>query len=388
MNLIKKVFIKDYQNTENLAVRFRYGLFAGLFGIITNLILFVSKIIIGFLCGSITIIADAINNLSDMGSSIILLIGFKLANKPADSKHPYGHARIEQVIALIISVIVLMIGAILFKSSIEKIISNEPVIVDKFVYIVLGLGIVIKFLQMILYSNFAKAIKSEALKASSIDSRNDIITTLCTILGMIIINIVGYINFSFDGLFGLLVSIFIIINSVLLVKNTISPLLGERIDPKFEQMLKNRILSYKYVLGVHDFIFHSYGNNIKFATIHVEVDSKTDMIKAHNEIDKIERTFKKDYNITLSIHIDPVQKGNKEVDKLKCKITNYLKNIDQTITIHDFRLIFEKNYIRVFFDVVVPFGKDIKLEDIKDKLNQKFKKEKIKYLFTINLDRA
>lgn len=387
MNLIKKIFIKDYKNIEDGAVRFRYGLFAGLFGMLTNLLLFVTKIIIGFICGSITIIADAINNLSDMGSSIILIMGFKLSNKPADSKHPYGHARIEQVMALIVSVIVLMIGAILFKSSVEKLISNEPVLINKYVYIILSVSVVVKLLQMFLYSNFAKAIKSSVLKTSSIDSRNDIITTLCTILAMIIINIVGNINFSLDGLFGLLVSIFIIINSFILVKNTISPLLGESLDPKFEQMLKNRILSFRYVLGVHDFIFHSYGANNKFATAHVEVDCKTNMIKAHNEIDKIERAFKKDYNITLSIHIDPVQKGNEKVEKHKKHILNILKSIDNSITIHDFRMIFEKTYTRVFFDVVIPFEKDVDFEKIKSQLAENYKNEKTKYFFTLNLDR-
>ncbi len=388
MNLIKKVFIKNYQNTEDSAVRIRYGFFAGIFGLVTNLILFATKFFIGFFCGSITIIADAINNLSDVGSSIIMLVGFKLSNKPADSKHPFGHARYEQVMALIISVVVLMIGAILCKSSIEKLVSNEPVVVNKFVYIILGVGVFIKFLQMILYSNFAKAIKSEVLKASSIDSRNDIISTLCTICAMICINIFGQINFSLDGLFGLLVSIFIIFNSIKLVKDTISPLLGESLDPKFVQNLKNRILSYRYVLGVHDFIFHSYGANHNFASVHVEVDSKTNMIKAHNVIDKIERTFKEDYNISLSIHIDPVQIGNEKVNKNKAKIIEILKSIDKSISIHDFRMIFEKTYVRVFFDVVIPFGKDIKLEDIKQTINDKYKNEKIKYFFTINLDRA
>lgn len=387
MNLIKKIFIKDYKNVEDSAVRFRYGFFAGLFGIVTNLLLFAIKFFIGFFSGSITIIADAINNLSDMGSSIILLIGFKISNKPADSKHPYGHARIEQVMALIISVVVLMIGAILFKSSIEKIVSNEPVVVNIYVYIVLAVGVVVKFLQMILYSNFAKAIKSDVLKATSIDSRNDIITTLCTIIAMIIINVVGNINFSLDGLFGLLVSIFIIINSVILIKNTISPLLGERLDPKLEKAFKNRILSFKYVLGVHDFAFHSYGPSYKFAFAHVEVDCKTDMIKAHNEIDKIERAFKKDYDISLSIHIDPVQVGNKEVENNRMRVLKILKEMDKDINIHDFRMVFEKKYNRVFFDVVIPFKKDVKLEDIKTKLIEEYKNEQIKHFFTINLDR-
>lgn len=388
MNFIKKIFIKDYQNTKESVVRMRYGFFAGIFGLVTNLVLFATKIFIGFLCQSITIIADAINNLSDVGSSIIMIFGFKLSNKPADSKHPFGHARYEQVMALIISVVVLMIGAILCKSSIEKLISNEPVVVNKFVYIILGAGVVIKILQMILYSNFAKAINSEILLASSVDSRNDVISTICTICAMIIINIFGNIQFSLDGLFGLLVSIFIIFNSFKLIKNTISPLLGESVDPKFVQLLKNRILSYRYVLGVHDFILHSYGANHNFASAHVEVDCKTNMIKAHNVIDKIERTFKQDYNISLSIHIDPVQVGNKEVERNKAKIIGFLKQIDKAITIHDFRMIFEKTYVRVFFDVVIPFGKDIKLEDIKSKLNKEYKNEKLKYFFTINLDRA
>lgn len=387
MNLIKKIFIKDYQNTSNGTVRTCYGFFAGIFGLITNFILFATKIVIGFICSSITIIADAINNLSDVGSSIILLIGFKISNKPADKKHPYGHARIEQVMALIVSVIVLMIGAILCKSSVEKLILNEPVVVNFYVYIILGVGLIVKFLQLILYSNFAKAIKSEVLKASSIDSRNDIISTFFTIIAMIFINIFGNISFSLDGLFGLLVSIFIILNSIILVKNTISPLLGERVDPAFENVLKARILGYKYVLGVHDFVFHTYGENNKFASCHVEISTETDFVKAHNEIDKIERMFKKEYNITLSVHIDPVQVGNKIVKQNKERVETILKNIDESISLHDFRMIFNKNYVRVFFDVVVPFEMNVNLKQIKNILVQKYKSEKIKHIFTINLDR-
>ena len=387
MELIKKLFIKDYKNTSDSKVRFKYGFVAGIFGLISNLLLFVGKLFIGILAGSITIIADAINNLSDMGSCVIVLFGFKLSSKPADSEHPFGHERYEQIMALIVAVIVMAIGVLLAKSSIEKLISPEPTIVSVLTYVILGLAILVKLFQMFLYGNFAKSINSDVLKASSIDSRNDVISTLAVVVAMVLINIFGTISFSIDGLFGLIVSVFIMISSIKLIKETIGPLLGEMPDKDFVQSLKDKILSYKGVLGIHDFAIHSYGANNFFVNVHVEVSSKVDVMISHDMIDNIERDFKEQLNIVLSIHMDPIEVDNEEVNFNKKKVEVILKNIDETLSFHDFRMVFGETHTNILFDVVIPFGSKIQLEDVKKELEEKYSNEEIKYYFVLGLDR-
>lgn len=387
MELIKKLFIKDYKNTSDSKVRFKYGFVAGIFGLISNLLLFVGKLFIGILAGSITIIADAINNLSDMGSCVIVLLGFKLSSKPADSEHPFGHERYEQIMALIVAVIVMAIGVLLAKSSIEKLVSPEPTTVSILTYVILGLAILIKLFQMFLYGNFAKSINSDVLKASSIDSRNDVISTLAVVVAMVLINIFGTISFSIDGLFGLIVSIFIMISAIKLIKETIGPLLGEMPDKEFVQSLKDKILSYNGVLGIHDFAIHSYGANNFFVNVHVEVSSKVDVMISHDMIDNIERDFKEQLNIVLSIHMDPIEVDNEEVNFNKKKVEVILKNIDENLSFHDFRMVFGETHTNILFDVVIPFDSKIKFEDVKKELEEKYSNEEIKYYFVLGLDR-
>lgn len=387
MRLIKKLFIKDYKNTTDSKVRFKYGFVAGIFGILSNLLLFVGKLFIGLLSGSITIIADAINNLSDMGSCAIVLFGFKLSSKPADSEHPFGHERYEQIMALIVAVIVMAIGVLLSKSSIEKLISPEPTTVSVTTYVILGLAILVKIFQMFLYSDFAKSINSDVLKASSIDSRNDVISTSAVLVAMVLVNIFGNISFSIDGAFGLIVSIFIIISAVKLIKETIGPLLGEMPDKDFVQSLKDKILSYDGVLGLHDFVIHSYGANNYFVNAHVEVSSKVDVMISHDMIDNIERDFKEQLNIVLSIHMDPIETDNEEVNFNKKKVEVILKNIDESLSFHDFRMVFGETHTNILFDVVIPFASKLTLNDIKTELEKQYEKEEMKYFFVLGLDR-
>lgn len=387
MKLIKKLFIKNYQDTKNETVMLRYGFVASIFGIVTNSILFLSKIIVGVFSGSISVISDAINNLSDVGSSSMLLFGFKFSSKPADRKHPYGHARIEQIMGLIISVIVLMIGFLLAKNSIEKVIFNQEVNVKISTFIVLAIAVLIKFFQMLMYMDFSKAIQSSSLKASAVDSRNDCIVTSMTIIALLLIKFVK-VPFSIDGIFGIGISIFVIINSLKLVKETASVLLGESPDVKFVKELEKEILSYEDVLGVHDFNLHSYGVNKYFATIHAEMDGNKNLLKAHNIIDKIERDFMKKHNIVLSIHLDPVQISNKQVQKQKEKILKILKQIDERIYLHDFRIIFKNDENEIMFDAQVPFSLNITQDEIETRLNEEYKIYKKRYTFTINIDKV
>ena len=322
-----------------------------------------------------------------MGSCVIVLLGFKLSSKPADSEHPFGHERYEQIMALIVAVIVMAIGVLLAKSSIEKLISPEPTTVSVLTYVILGLAILVKLFQMFLYNNFAKSINSDVLKASSIDSRNDVISTLAVVVAMVLINIFGTISFSIDGLFGLIVSVFIMISSIKLIKETIGPLLGEMPDKEFVQSLKDKILSYNGVLGIHDFAIHSYGANNFFVNVHVEVSSKVDVMISHDMIDNIERDFKEQLNIVLSIHMDPIEVDNEEVNFNKKKVEVILKNIDETLSFHDFRMVFGETHTNILFDVVIPFGSKIQLEDVKKELEEKYSNEEIKYYFVLGLDR-
>lgn len=387
MKLIKKLFIKNYKNTTDEKVRFKYGFVAGIFGLLSNLLLFAGKLLIGIIGGSITIIADAINNLSDMGSSAIVIFGFKLSSKPADSEHPFGHQRYEQIMALIVAVIVMAIGILLSKSSIEKLIAPEPTSVSVITYVVLGLAILVKLFQMWLYSDFSKSINSDILKASSIDSRNDVISTSAVLVAMVLINIFGDIGFSIDGLFGLIVSVFIMISAIKLIKETIGPLLGEMPDKEFVQSLKDKILSYDGVLGIHDFLIHSYGANNYFVNVHVEVSSKVDVMISHDVIDNIERDFREQLGITLSIHLDPIETDNEQVNFNKKKVDVILKNIDESLSFHDFRMVFGETHINILFDVVIPFGSKITLDIVKKELEEKYKDEKIKHFFVLGLDR-
>ncbi|MBR4003470.1 MAG: cation transporter [Clostridia bacterium] len=387
MKLIKKLFIKNYKNTTDEKVRFKYGFVAGIFGLLSNLLLFAGKLLIGIIGGSITIIADAINNLSDMGSSAIVIFGFKLSSKPADSEHPFGHQRYEQIMALIVAVIVMAIGILLSKSSIEKLIAPEPTSVSVITYVVLGLVILVKLFQMWLYSDFSKSINSDILKASSIDSRNDVISTSAVLVAMVLINIFGDIGFSIDGLFGLIVSVFIMISAIKLIKETIGPLLGEMPDKEFVQSLKDKILSYDGVLGIHDFLIHSYGANNYFVNVHVEVSSKVDVMISHDVIDNIERDFREQLGITLSIHLDPIETDNEQVNFNKKKVDVILKNIDESLSFHDFRMVFGETHINILFDVVIPFGSKITLDIVKKELEEKYKDEKIKHFFVLGLDR-
>lgn len=387
MKLIKKMFIKNYKNTQDEKVRFKYGIVASVFGIITNILLFIAKIIIGILGSSITIIADAINNLSDVGSSSITFLGFKLSQKPADKEHPFGHQRYEQIMALIVAVIVLALGFLMAENAFERIINPVTTTVSTLTYVVLGVSICVKLFQMFLYQSFAKDIDSKSLKASSIDSRNDAISTSAVLIAMIIINVVGDIGFSIDGVFGLFVSIFVVISAILLVKETINPLLGQMPDSKFVDELRNKILSYDGILGIHDFLIHSYGENKFFVSAHAEVSSSVDIMTSHEIIDNIERDFKNDLGIILSIHMDPIDVDNEEVNLNKKKVEIILKNINENLSLHDFRMVFGKTNTNIIFDVAIPFDCNVTVSQIKNELQDKYKDEDKNFFFVIDEDR-
>lgn len=381
----KKAFIKDYEKTNLAEVRFRYGTAAGVFGICTNVLLFLAKAVIGFLSGSVTVVADAVNNLSDAGSSVVTLVAFKMSAKPADQKHPYGHARFEYVAGLFVAFLVLAIGAMLLKSSVEKIFHPTETVITWVTYVVLGIAILLKVLQMLLYLDFGKATDSEALKASGEDSRNDVISTTAVLIASVIMQTTGI---NIDGYAGLAVSLFIIISGAKLIKETVDPLLGMTPGPELVETIRTRLLSYDGVLGIHDLSVHSYGAAQIYVFVHVEVDAKEDAMKSHDLVDNIERDFKKELGIHLSVHTDPILYGDEETDEYKAKVKQTLAALNPKISIHDFRIVKGPTHVNLVFDVLVPYDVTESEEDLRAALNQAFADEPLPCYFVFEIDRS
>lgn len=390
MKFIRKLLIKEYQDTQNPKVRFRYGLVAGIFGIISNALLCVFKLIVGIIGNSITIVADAINNFSDAGSSVVTLVGFKLSATPPDNDHPFGHARYEYITSLLVSVTVLFIGILLLKSSIEKCITPEAVSVNVYTYVVLGAAIAMKLVQMLIYLDFSKAINSGALKASAADSRNDVLATVAVLISTIVIDVAGdkiSPKVSVDGIMGIAVSAFIIVSSILLVKESISPILGEKPSKELVDKITAKILSYDGVIGVHDLVVHSYGENHCFVVAHVEVPQDVEITKSHDVIDNIEHDFWNEMHVRITIHMDPVDTKNEKLAELKLRAQNALANLDEELSLHDFRIVSGQTHTNMLFDVVIPYDSKLSLDDVKNAMEREFANDPVKYFFVIDVDR-
>ena len=390
MKFIRKLLIKEYQDTQNPKVRFRYGLVAGIFGIISNALLCVFKLIVGIIGNSITIVADAINNFSDAGSSVVTLVGFKLSATPPDNDHPFGHARYEYITSLLVSVTVLFIGILLLKSSIEKCITPEAVSVNVYTYVVLGAAIAMKLVQMLIYLDFSKAINSDALKASAADSRNDVLATVAVLISTIVIDVAGdkiSPKVSVDGIMGIAVSAFIIVSSILLVKESISPILGEKPSKELVDKITAKILSYDGVIGVHDLVVHSYGENHCFVVAHVEVPQDVEITKSHDVIDNIEHDFWNEMHVRITIHMDPVDTKNEKLAELKLRAQNALANLDKELSLHDFRIVSGQTHTNMLFDVVIPYDSKLSLDDVKNAMEREFANDPVKYFFVIDVDR-
>ncbi len=365
--------------------RAKYGIIAGVVGIISNTLLFAAKIAVGLIGNSITIVADAVNNLSDAGSSCVTVLGFKISTRPADKEHPFGHERFEQVSALIIAVLILIVGVLLGKSGIEKIITPSDITINTYTYVVLGLSIALKLGQMAMYLYFAKKTGAETLKAGAADSRNDAIATTAVLIATIVMATTGV---NIDGYMGLAVSLFIIVSGISLLKETVSPLMGERPDPAFVEDIRNTILSYDGVLGLHDLMIHNYGSrHACFITVHVEVDAKGDVMRSHDLIDNIERDFYKK-GLHLSVHMDPIVTGDKVVDENKAKCERILQSVDPALMLHDFRMVVGDTHTNILFDVLVPYDVKATPAEIRLALESAYATEPMTYYFILEFDRA
>ena len=383
MEWLKKLLIKDYKSVGRPEVRTRYGVTAGVFGICSNAVICALKLAVGFVSGSVTVIADAVNNLSDAGSSAVTVAGFKLASRPADREHPYGHARYEYIGALVVAVIVLIVGVLLCKSSVEKIVTPEEVSVDVWTYVVLAASIVMKLVQMWLYLDFAKSISSGALKAAAADSRNDVIATGAVLVAAVIMDVAGV---NVDAYFGLAVSLFIVVSSFKYILEAADPLIGTRPPEEVVKTLKDKVLSYDGVIGMHDLAVHSYGEGRYFAVAHLEVPAKDDIMFAHELADNIERDVKAELGIQLTLHIDPIDNEDEETLALKERCMKVVKTFGEGFSLHDFRLVKGMEHTNILFDVEVPFEHKVALSDVEKKLEEEFAGEEMKYYFILSRD--
>ncbi len=357
--LLIRLFIPNWQHTEDPSVREQYGKVAGATGVVTNLLLAIMKLITGLLFSSIAIMADAVNNFSDSGSSLVTLIGFKLSGKPADAKHPFGHARIEYISGMIVSFIVVMLGFQLAQSSVEKIITPENSAFTWVTVLILVISIAAKLWQGFFYRKMGKAISSTTLKATSADSLNDVLATSVVLIGILITLFTG---FNLDGWMGLAVALFIMVSGVRLVIETSQPLLGTAPSQELVNSVYSRILSYDGVIGLHDLEVHSYGEGRIFASVHCEVDADEDIMVSHDIIDNIERDFLQDMDIHLVIHLDPVQIHDEKTQELFHQVKRIVAEMSPDYSIHDFRVVWGTTHSNLIFDIVLPF-EDQKSDD-------------------------
>lgn len=383
-DLILRIFVRDHKNTEDPAVRDKCGRVAGAVGIVTNFLLFLMKIIVGTVFHSVSVTADAVNNLTDSGSSVVTLIGFKMASKPADEKHPFGHARIEYLSGVIVSFIVIFLGLQLGMSSIEKILTPEENALTPVALVVLVISILAKLWQCLFYRKVGRMIKSESVEATSKDSRNDVIATSVVLLGAVITMLTGV---NLDGYMGAAVALFIVFSGVQLTISTADPLLGQAPEGELVQTITEKMLSYPGIIGMHDLAVHNYGVGRCFASAHCEVDAKNDILVSHDLIDNIERDFSRDLGIHMVIHLDPVIVGDARTDALHCKVQSLVTALYPTVTIHDFRVIWGVTHSNIVFDAAVPFAVKDSDAVITQKLEVEIQKLDPDYRTVVTIDR-
>lgn len=364
---IMKAFVPGYGAQDTPQVREKSGKVAGAVGIATNLLLFAIKLAAGLVSGSVAVMADAVNNLTDSGSSIVMLVGFKLAGKPADEKHPFGHARIEYLSGVIVSFIVLFLGLELGRTSFEKIISPQPADFSALALVILVVSVLLKLWQCFFYRSVGKTIHSDTVFATSSDSRNDAIATTVVLLGALITR---FTSVNLDGFLGLAVAVFIVVSGVKLIMETGNPLLGTAPDAALVRTIYEKILSYPGIFGIHDLTVHNYGEGKCFASVHCEVPAEEDILVSHDIIDNIEREVGHEMNLNLVIHMDPVVTDDERLNQLHAQVQLIVAGIDSNLSMHDFRAVFGPTHTNLVFDVVVPPGFSLSDSELSRRIEQ------------------
>ncbi len=366
----------------SLEVKTEVGKVSSLIGIILNALLGCAKVALGVIFGLISVIADGLNNLSDCGACIVSFVGFKLAAKPADREHPFGHGKTEYIASMIVSILILVVAAELIKSSAEEIFEPQPSVFSVITVIILAVSMLVKTAMFVFNLRLAKAVDSVALKATAADSITDALATCVVLAGIICLRFTGAF---IDGYLGLAVAVLIAVEGIKLFRDTMSKLLGQTADTKTVQTIKERLLSYDGVLGVHDLTVHFYGENNIYATAHIEVDANVSALVSHEITDKIERDFAQEYKISLVTHLDPVVLDDPETLDAKAAAEKVVRAINPDFTLHDFRLVRHAPLDRVIFDVSVPFG-DYDLAEIKDKILKELTSLDLPYSYIVTVE--
>lgn len=378
-----RLFVKNHENTRDPSVRGAYGLMASIVGIICNVLLFAGKFIVGTVFGSISIAADAVNNLSDASSNIVSLMGFKLASKPADEEHPYGHARFEYLSGLAVAVMVLVIGLELAKSSLDKIIHPQAVLFSWLSVAVLVVSIAVKLWMSVFNKTIGNLIDSATLQATAADSRNDVLSTSAVLVAALIGH---FANVDLDGWMGLAVAVFILWSGIGLIRDTLDPLLGQAPDEELVKYIHDKVMSYPGVLGTHDLMVHDYGPGRQFASVHVEMAAEGDVMENHDVIDNIERDFLQNDQLHVVIHFDPIITSDEKVNDVRHWISKIVQGVDPSLTIHDLRLVAGPTHTNLIFDCVTPPDFAMSEADLKQAIKQEVRKQQPSYFCVITVE--
>lgn len=382
--LLIGLFVKDHENINDDHVRWSYGMLSSLVGIASNICLFLVKFIMGLISNSIAITSDAFNNLSDCVSCIISLFGYRLASKPADKDHPFGHGRMEYVVSIIISFFIFMVGVELLKSSFGKILAPEPVAFNIVVLIIMIITVLVKVWMFTFNRYLGKKINNSAMVATSKDSLNDCVATSVAILSLIISN---YTTLPIDGIMGLFVSLFILYSGYGIVKETLDDLLGKPADSKIVGQIHDLIMTDPHIIGIHDLIIHDYGPGKAIGSCHVEVNAHDSFIAVHDVVDEIEKKIQEELHIMMTLHMDPVDTDDELTDQYKQMIIDIVKAIDDRLSIHDFRIVSGPTHTNLIFDCVVPFDSDISDDKLKVLIDEKLDGHNPKLFTVITFDR-
>lgn len=352
-NLLIRLFVKDSRNTAEQQVRTAYGNLAGFAGIACNVLLFVFKLLAGLLSGSISITADAFNNLADMGSSVVTLLGFKIAAKPADKEHPFGHGRMEYMSGFLVAVAIILVGFELLQSAVGKIFEPATITINTVVIIILAASILVKLWMYFFFKKIARSINSSAIATTAKDSLNDVISTAAVLASTLLFSFTGV---NVDGYIGTAVALFILYGGYNAAKEMLDPLLGEAPDPELVAAVRDGVLGYDGFIGIHDMVVHSYGPGRVFVSLHVEVDANSDIVETHEMIDLCEHEVGERLGIELVVHMDPIATDDEHVNELKAMVHDIVVGINSGLNIHDFRVVDGVNRTNLIFDVAVPYG--------------------------------
>lgn len=384
--LLTRLFVKDFQHVERPAVRTAYGMLSSIVGIVCNALLFLAKLFVGIVINSVSVMADAFNNLSDAASSVISLIGVKIAARPSDKDHPFGHGRAEYIAALLVAFVILEVALSCFKSSVEKILSPEPVVFSYITVAILVGSMVVKLWLCFFNRQLAKKTNSSVMRATAADSLNDVMVTGATVVSILVFR---FFDLNVDGYIGIIVAVLIFVSGINIIKDTVKPLLGEAPDPQVCNALVEKVLSYDGIVGTHDLVIHSYGPSRSMASIHAEVPANTNILFAHETIDLIERDVQEEMGIFLVIHMDPIETDNSVVDAARGVVIDAIAELNCGVTMHDFRMVSGEDQTNLIFDIVVPHRfSDREADGIAQKLKTAVQEKNSSYQCVITVDRS